>query len=112
MRLFNRSRGHELAEAVQEADSFGRRLRGLMFRKRLGPGEGMLFRPCQAIHTHFMRFPIDVIFVDDQWRVLQVIASMRPWRTSPFVRRAAAVIELQAGAADATEPGDLLELQP
>lgn len=100
-----------LGTAVRTADTFGRRLRGLMFRQALTPGEGLYITPCQAVHTHFMRMAIDVIFVDRDWRVLRVIPAMPPWRQSPLVKGAAGVIELAAGAAGATAPGDQLVLE-
>lgn len=110
MQVRNVTRDLVLGGAVREADTFGLRLQGLMFRRSLGPGEGLLIRPCQAVHTHFMRFPIDVLFLDNQGRVVQMIPAMKPWRQSPFVKGAAAVLELAAGAAGATAPGDQLEM--
>lgn len=107
----NRARGLTLGTAVAEADSFLLRLRGLMFRKALAPGEGLVIRPCNAVHTHFMRFPIDVLFLDDEGRVLHVIPAMPPWRQSPIVRGARAVLELASGAAGTTQAGDRLEVE-
>ncbi len=99
-----------LATRVRQADTFGLRLRGLMFRSALAEGEGLLIVPCQAVHTHFMRFPIDVLFLDEQDRVIHLIRSMRPWRQSPYVKGAKAVLELAAGAAGPTEVGDWLHI--
>lgn len=99
--------GKVVATAVRRADSFCLRLQGLMFRRLLHPGEGLLIQPCKAVHTHFMRFPLDVVFLDGDNRVVHVIRGMAPWGQSPYVKEAAAVLELAAGTA-ATAPGDLL----
>ena len=106
----NLTRGVVLGTGVKRADSFFRRLRGLMFRRRLEPGEGLFFAPCNSVHTHFMRIAIDVLFLDREKRVVHVIAAMAPWKVSPIVRGAAAVLEFGAGAAGDTAVGDQLEL--
>lgn len=104
----NLSSGQILGTAVRRADTFGLRLRGLMFRQGLGIGEGLVIEPCKAVHTHFMRFPIDVLFLDEQWQVVLVLPALAPWRYSPHVAGARSVLELAAGAAGATAPGDQL----
>ena len=88
------------------------RLRGLLGRASLEPGEGMLFRPAGSIHMFFMRFAIDVVFVDRDWRVVGVRHRLRPWRVAG-ARRAAAALELPAGAAAAAgiAEGDVLTLE-
>lgn len=107
----NVSRNRVLGRAVRKADSFWLRLRGLMFRRPLAEGEGLWIEPCNAVHTHFMRFPIDVIFLDRQHVVVHVIPAMAPWRFSPVIRQAMAVLELPAGASQGTAPGDRLMCQ-
>ncbi|HEY3369007.1 MAG TPA: DUF192 domain-containing protein [Symbiobacteriaceae bacterium] len=107
----NASRDLILGTCVANAGTFSQRLRGLMFRKELAPGEGLVIRPCNSVHSHFMRFPIDVLFLDRGGRVVHVMPAMRPWKQSPFVRGAVAVLELAAGAAGATAPGDLLVME-
>ncbi|MDF2629995.1 MAG: hypothetical protein K0R39_3826 [Symbiobacteriaceae bacterium] len=106
----NATRGLVLGYKVSGADTFRLRLLGLMFRPSLPQGEGLLIRPCRAVHTHFMRFPIDLVFVDGDNRVVHLIPAMAPWKLSPTVREAEAVLELPAGAAGATAVGDQLEL--
>jgi uncharacterized membrane protein (UPF0127 family) len=81
-----------------------------MFQSRLPAGEGLLIKPCRSVHTHFMRFPIDVLFLDRENRVVHVIPAMAPWKLSPNVRAADAVLELPAGASAGTAAGDQLEL--
>ena len=87
---------------------------GLMFRAVLAPGEGMWIAPCGSIHTFFMRFPIDAVFLDRRHRVVRVYPGLRPWRIVPWVRRAFGVVELPAGtvAAMRLEPGDPLSISP
>src|SRR5436309_12284875 len=81
------------------------RMRGLLGRARLEPGEGMLFRPAGSIHMFFMRFPIDAIFCDRELEVIAVERNLRPWRTAGR-KGAKVVIEVAAGAAEEVAPGD------
>jgi uncharacterized membrane protein (UPF0127 family) len=74
------------------------RMRGLLGRDDLPSGEGLLLRPAGSIHTAFMRFPIDAVFLDRDNRVLRVVSDLAPWRTAAC-RGARAVLELQAGEA-------------
>ena len=74
-------------------------MRGLLGCAELPAGEGVLLRPAGSIHTHFMRFSIDAVFLDRELRVLDVRSAMSPWRTAR-VRGAKAVLELRAGEAD------------
>jgi len=71
---------------------------GLMGRRELPDGSGLYLRPCSSIHMFFMRFPIDVAFVDKDFRVVRLYHGLRPWRVSRVVRRAKAAIELPSGA--------------
>ena len=80
------------------ADTALKRIRGLLGRAGLAPGEGMLFRPAGAIHTVFMRFPIDAVFLDREFRVRRIAADLPPWRIA-WARGAKSVLELPAGAA-------------
>jgi uncharacterized membrane protein (UPF0127 family) len=85
------------------------RLRGLLGRASLAPGEAMLFRPASSIHMFFMRFTIDAVFCDRDLVVLDVVPSLRPWRMASR-RGAKVVIELAEGAAAGVRPGDHLSL--
>ena len=87
-----------MCERCELAVTFGRRLRGLMGRRELAPGSGMLLRPAGSVHTCFMRFPIDVVFLDADLRVLRVAHRVEPWR-AVRARGARAVLELPAGRA-------------
>lgn len=87
------------------------RMRGLLGRRGLGADEGLLLRPAGSIHTHFMRFPIDVVFLDREGRVVDVRSDVRPWRMARK-RGAKAVLELRAGEARrrGVAVGDVLAL--
>jgi uncharacterized protein len=81
------------------ADTATSRMKGLLGRSSLPAGEGLLLRPAGSVHTAFMQFPIDVVFLDAQMKVLRVEANLRPWRLAAE-RGAKAVIELPAGTAE------------
>ena len=87
------------------------RMRGLLGRDDLGPGEGMLINPAPSVMTFFMRFPIDVVFIDKAQTIVKVVHALRPWKTAG-ARKAAAALELPAGTAAALdlEPGMSLVL--
>ncbi len=108
--LRNLTKGTVVADKLKVADTFGKRLRGLMGRSELPQGEGLMITPCNSIHTFFMRFPIDVLFIDEYLFVVHIIPSLKPYRLSPLVRTARSVVELPAGtiARSRTEPGDRL----
>jgi uncharacterized membrane protein (UPF0127 family) len=104
--------GTLLADHVELAANPFSRFMGLMFRAELPPGHGLVIRPCNSIHMFFMRFPLDVLFVDREDRVVRVLDSIRPWRASSLVRGARAAIELPAGTASraGVAPGTVVRL--
>ena len=104
-------RGEVVCEHCVVADRPLTRLRGLLGRRKLPPGEGLLIRPAGAVHTSFMRFPIDVVFLDRELTVLDVVDGLVPWRAAGR-RGAHAVLELAAGerARHAIAPHDRLAL--
>jgi uncharacterized membrane protein (UPF0127 family) len=93
--IVNVTRGKALCVGVM-ADRPLRRMRGLIGRSGLPSGEGLLVRPAPSIHTAFMRFPIDALFLDRDLRVLRIVECLDPWRIASK-RRARAVLELAAG---------------
>jgi uncharacterized membrane protein (UPF0127 family)/CheY-like chemotaxis protein len=94
--ILNLTRDATLCERVVVADRPLRRMRGLLGRRALPSGEGLLLRPAPAIHTAFMRFEIDAVFLDSDLRVVRVVEGLRPWRAAGK-RGAGAVLELPAG---------------
>jgi uncharacterized membrane protein (UPF0127 family) len=91
-----REDGRVVAESVTVADSTMRRLRGLLGRKDLPAGHGVLLRPAWSIHTAFMRFPIDVVFLDADQVVIKIVPSLPAFKTAS-ARGAREVVELRAG---------------
>jgi uncharacterized membrane protein (UPF0127 family) len=94
--LMNERTGSIVADDVELAVTRNARRRGLLGRSGLAPFCGLLLAPCAAVHTMFMRFAIDVIFVDRAGRVVRVVPGLGPWRAAMKVI-AHAVIELPAG---------------
>ena len=95
------------------ADTALKRLRGLLGRAALPAGEGLLLRPAPSIHTFFMRFSIDAVFLDGDLRVVAIEPALKPGRMAGR-RGARSVLELAAGEAArrGVRPGDMLRLAP
>ena len=98
-------------EKVWMADNFFTRLRGLMFRKKLDEGEGMFLKNCSSIHCFFMRFPIDVIYLDKKMSVIGTETVM-PNRIGSYFRGTKHVLELEKGKASLVKVGDVMEIVP
>ncbi len=101
--------GQSVCERCDVAETPLKRMRGLLGRSGLEPGEGILLRPASSIHTAFMRFPIDALFLDREDRVIRVVRDLRPWRAAGC-RGARAVLELPSGESErrGVRPGDRL----
>lgn len=89
--------GIVVAERLRSAHTHWTRLRGLLGTSRLAPGEGLWIRPCRQVHMFGMRYPIDVVFLDERLDVVHTIPALAPWATSPRIGAATSVIELPAG---------------
>lgn len=111
--LMNARTSCAVADEVEVALSRNARRKGLLGRDGLAPFSAMVLAPCAAVHTMFMRFAIDVVFVDADGRALRVVPGLAPWRAamSPMAH---AVIELPAGTLASREVavGDPLYLVP
>ena len=109
--VWNKTRNTCLASAAEVAETASTRRTGLLKHKRLEPGQGMWIVPCESIHTFFMKFPIDVVYIDRRHRVRKVRENVPPWRLSACLL-AHSVLELPAGTAEQTQtrPGDQLSL--
>ena len=109
--LVNARTGSVIADAVEVAITRQTRKKGLLGRDGMRPFSALVLAPCAAVHTMFMRFAIDVIFVDRQGRAVRVVPALPPWRAAMKVS-AHAVIELPAGTLDSREVaiGDSLYL--
>ena len=108
--IANRTRGTVLATRLEVADSGPRRTKGLLGRAGLNAGEGLWIVPCESVHTFFMRFPIDLVYLDRKNKVKKIRSNVGPWRISACLS-AHSVIELPAGTVSntLTQTGDTLE---
>jgi len=107
VKAVNQTTGKVLADKLQLKASFFGRLKGLLGASGLGAGEGIILKPCAQIHTFFMRFAIDVIFISADFEVLHVIEAMKPWRLSPIFLKSLYTVEVAGGALKgAVKPGD------
>src|SRR5215813_5294615 len=95
--LMNARTNEVLAEHVELADTRATRRQGLLGRDRMEPSAALILRPSFAIHTAFMRFPIDAVFVNRDGVVVRIVTDMGPWKMAA-AWRAHSVIELAAGA--------------
>jgi uncharacterized protein len=112
MRLLEAGSGRVLVEDLELAKSSWSRFVGLMGRPTLEKGRGLWIEPCNSIHMFFMRFAIDVLFLDRQRQVKKVMLNLKPWRISPIVFGARTVVELPAGTlSDRGLLGTLLTLE-
>ena len=111
--VLNTTRNTVLGERIGVAETSLSRIVGLLGKRGLDPGTGLLIMPSQAIHTVAMRFPIDVLFVDRKWRVVHLRPAMVPNRMTGIHWRARCVIELPSGqiAQTSTEVGDQLSVE-
>ena len=113
VRVTDARNGRCLGDRVETADRFLPRLKGLLGRSGLAGGEGLLLEDCAAVHTCFMRFPIDLCFLNAGREVVRTVEALGPWRAVSAVG-ASSVLELPAGTlgkGDVRE-GDRLELAP
>jgi uncharacterized protein len=97
----NQTRNALLGDAVEVADSSAKRRVGLLRHERLEPGTGLWIVPCESVHTFFMKFPIDLVYVDKKRKVRKVRHAVPPWRLSACFT-AHSVLELPAGTVEKT----------
>ena len=108
--IVNQTKGTVVAEQVGLAHSFWKRFKGLMLRGSLPENEALLIEPSGSVHTAFMRFPIDVVFLSRDHEVVKVVPAIRPWRLA--FSKGHGALELPAGGAAraGVEAGDRLAL--
>jgi uncharacterized protein len=111
--IVNKSKATVVGSQISVADSFTTRLIGLMGRRSLETGQGMLITRSSGVHTCWMRMSIDVVALDKRNRVIKVGHAVKPWRLSGLTLKTAQVLELAPGQIKAAgiEVGDQLELQ-
>ena len=108
----NQTRNAVLGHSVDAADTSATRRAGLLGRKGLDPGEGLWISPCESVHTFFMKFPIDLVYLDKKRKVRKVRHRVPPWRLSMCLT-AHSILELPAGTAEQTGTlkGDVLVIE-
>ena len=108
----NHTRNTILGDAVELADTSETRRVGLLKHERLEPGSGLWIVPCESVHTFFMKFPIDLVYLDKQRKVRKVRHAVPAWRLSACLT-AHSILELPAGTAEksGTLPGDELVME-
>ena len=113
MRIIHGNTGIVLGRNVSEATSFWKRLRGYMFYPTPPPAfDGLYFPGCKVVHNSFVRFALDVIFVDKNSSVVKILRGFQPWKFSSIYFNAAHAIEFPAGTVpDSVSPGDKLVLE-
>jgi hypothetical protein len=113
VKIINQTRNAILAQDAFVADTFLKRICGLLGKKKLSPGQALILTPGNSIHTCFMRFPIDVLFIDKNNRILHSMADLLPFRFSPLFFKSRWIVELPAGTirSTSTNTGDKLSLE-
>lgn len=109
----NRTRNSTLGDAVELADTSAKRRTGLLRHTGLKPGEGLWIVPCESVHTFFMKFAIDLVYIDKAKKVRKVRSAVPPWRLSACLS-AHSILELPPGTVEqtGTRPGDELLIEP
>ncbi len=101
-----------ISKEVLLAESIGERIRGLMLKKSIDDSESLLIMPCNSIHTCFMRFSIDALFLSNDDTIVHIIRNMKPWRFSSIHIGSKKVLELNAGRiGNKLKAGDQLEFR-
>lgn len=114
MKINNTTKNVILADNVTLAQTVLARLKGLLFRKEFRNGEALIIKPCNSIHTFFMRFPIDVIFIDSNDKIVKIRKEIKPFRATPVYFKSKFVIEFPSGTVEVTNTteSDILLIEP
>lgn len=113
MHIYNVTKDQNLAQEAKLAGTFFSRLVGLLNRAELPLGEGLIIKPCNSVHTCFMRFTIDVLFLNKDYRVVKIVENMVPNRFTKIIKDSVMVVELPSGVVrlTGTQVGDVLKFQ-
>lgn len=90
--------GEVIVAQLSQANSFIKRLKGLIFTPQLDEGCGLLISPCKQVHTHFMRYALDIVFLDKSLNVVAIIKDLKPWRLTAYYKKAHYVLEVPANS--------------
>lgn len=113
MKIYNSTQNNLIASDIKMAENFFNRSIGLLSRKSLSQDEGLIIRPCCSIHTFFMRFDIDVLFVNKKNKIIALYKNVKPWKILPIHITSNYVIELPAGKilSKNINKGDIITLE-
>ena len=113
LQMFNITRQTKLATSVEVAGTGAKRSKGLLGRTGLAQGEALWIVPCESVHTFFMKFSLDLVYLDRQFRIKKIRRNVPPWRISGCLT-AHSVVEFPAGSIRQTDalPGDIVEFSP
>jgi uncharacterized protein len=111
--IVNTTRNSALSTNSHIARGYWRRLFGLMGKKPLSQGEALIIDPCSSVHTHWMRFAIDVIYVNKEHALVWIDHALAAWKIVHFYKKIRYSVELPAGTFDASgiQVGDVLSLR-
>jgi len=112
VKIINLTRNTLLADEARIGNTFFMRLIGLLNRNSLRKGEALILTPSNCIHSFFMRFTIDVIFLDKTGKIIKTLPSFKPFRLSPLYLHSNLVIELPENTLklSQTQPGDIIKI--
>lgn len=113
IKIINKTKNIVIAERAALANTFFARLKGLIGKNTLEEDEGLCITPCNSVHMFFMKFSIDVLFIDKDNLVCKTISNLEPWRISPVVRGASCVVELPKDTIEkrSIEKGDYIKIE-
>jgi len=113
MNIYNSSQNNLIADSVKVAENFFTRSIGLLSRKSISNNEALIIKPCGSIHTFFMRFDIDVLFVNKKNEIIALYENVKPFRILPIHLTSSYVIELAAGSISDKNisKGDLISIK-
>ena len=112
MKIISKKNNIIVVKKLIIADNPISRTIGLLLKKSFEAGEGLLIKPCNSIHSHFMRFSFDAVFLDKENKIVYLIKQMSPWKISPIIRSAYSILEIPSGTAAIhnLEINDVLEI--
>lgn len=112
MKIYNSKQNSLVADDVKVAQTFCSRSVGLLSRKSLGDDEALIIKPCCSIHTFFMKFEIDALFINKKNEIIALYQNVKPWRVLPLHLNSTFVIELPSGkiSSQNLQKGDIIQI--
>jgi len=110
MKIINTTKNSVVANEVIIANTPFMRMKGLLGKKELKKGQALILDPCNSIHTFFMRFPIDILFLDKNNKIIKTISCLKPFRLTSIYFNATSAVELPIGTIQSLsiQKGDIL----